>query len=272
MFLKNRRTQMEIPIQSIVINPDQPRKIFLDRELEELSTSIREFGVIQPIIVKKMGDQYFLIAGERRLKASIMAGLEKIPAIIREADDKEVALIALVENVQRENLNFIEEASAYKSLMEEYGLTQSEIAKRVGKKQSTISNKIRLLSLPEDLLLALTNHQLTERHARALLKIPDDMQRKQILDKILTHGLNVKQTEKLIDDFLTKTEEEKRKSEKLRFINYRIYINTLKKAFSTIHEIEGGAEYFQEDKGDCLEVRIIIPKKPVNKCNKMVIS
>lgn len=261
MFSKNKNNQAEIPINLVVINPDQPRKVFLEQELEELSNSIREFGVIQPIIVKRMGGKYLLIAGERRLKASILAGLEKIPATVRDADEKDAALISLVENVQRENLNYIEEAVAYKSLMEEYGLTQGEIAKRVGKQQSTISNKIRLLSLPEQLRCALTEHQLSERHARALLKIQDDGQRKQVLDKIVAHSLNVKQSEKLIEDFLTKTEEERRKSEKLRYINYRIYINTIKKAFSTIHEIEDQAEYYQEDKGDYFEVRIIIPKK-----------
>lgn len=261
MFLKNKINQMEIAVDSVIVNSDQPRKIFLDQELEELSTSIKEFGVIQPIIVKRTGSKYLLIAGERRLRASIMAGLDKIPAIIRDADDKDAALISLVENVQRENLNFIEEAIAYKSLMDEYGLTQSEIAKRVGKKQSTISNKIRILSLPEDLRYALSEHQLTERHARALLKIANDDQRKQILNRIISHNLNVKQSEKLIDEFLTKTEEERRKSEKLRFINYRIYVNTIKKAFYSIHEVEDDAKYYQEDKGDHLEVRIIIPKK-----------
>jgi ParB family transcriptional regulator, chromosome partitioning protein len=261
MFSKYKNNQAEIPVELILINPDQPRKIFLDQELEELSCSIREFGVIQPIIVKRMEGKYQLIAGERRLRASIMAGMEKIPATVREADEKDAALISLVENVQRENLNFIEEAAAYKSLMQDYGLTQGEIAKRVGKQQSTISNKIRLLSLPEELLVSIKENQLSERHARSLLKISDNVQRKQVLDKIVAHNLNVKQSEKLIEDFLTKTEEEKRKTEKLRFINYRIYINTIKKAFSTIHEVEDAAEYYQEDKGDHYEVRIIIPKK-----------
>ncbi|NLT48942.1 MAG: ParB/RepB/Spo0J family partition protein [Clostridiales bacterium] len=252
---------MEIPISSIVTNPGQPRKVFPDQELEELCNSIREFGVIQPIIVKKTGAQYILIAGERRVRASALAGFEKIPAIVRDADEKDMAFIALIENVQRENLNYIEEAMAYKRLMDEYGMTQSEIAKRVGKQQSTISNKIRLLSLPEEMREALTENQLTERHARAILRIPDGAQRKQILERIIDHSLNVRQSEKLIDDFLKKTEDERRRAEKLRFINYRIYINTIKNAFNTIHEVETEAKYYQEDKGDHLELRIIIPKK-----------
>jgi ParB family chromosome partitioning protein len=261
MFLK-KPDQMDIPIELISANPDQPRKVFEDKELLELRDSIREFGVIQPIIVKRDNKgQYIVIAGERRLKAAGLAGLKKIPAIVREADEKDSALLALVENVQREALNYIEEAAAYKRLMEEYGLTQSEIAKRVGKQQSTISNKIRILSLPEDIQQVLAENQLTERHARALLKVTDEAVRKQILGRIVEHNLNVKQTEKLIEDVLKKQEEEQRKGEKLRFINYRIYLNTLKKAFSSISEVEKNAKFYMEDKGEFLEVRILIPKK-----------
>lgn len=253
---------MDIPIELISTNPEQPRKVFEDRELMELSDSIREFGVIQPIIVKRDNKgSYIVIAGERRLRAATLAGLKKIPAIIREADEKDAALLALVENVQRENLNYIEEAAAYKRLIEEHGLTQTEIAKKVGKQQSTISNKIRILSLPEDIQKVLAENQLTERHARALLKVTDESVRKQILGRIVEHNLNVKQTEKLIEDVLRKQEEEKRKGEKLRFINYRIYLNTLKNAFSSISEIEKNAKFYQEDKGDYLEIRITIPKK-----------
>lgn len=261
MLRKFKNYSNEIPISLIDTNPGQPRKIFPEQELEELSSSIREYGVIQPIIVKKSEGRYLLIAGERRVKASLLAGLEKIPAVIREADSKDMALIAIVENVQRENLNYIEEAMAYKYLMDEYGLAQGEIARRVGKGQSTISNKIRILSLPEDIQRALTDNNLSERHARALLRIIDDEQRKRILKRIVDHSLNVRQSEKLIEDFIAKTEEERRKAEKLRFINYRIYINTIKKAFMSVQEAEKDAKYFQEDKGDYLELKILIPKK-----------
>ncbi len=260
MFLR-KIDQMEIPLEFICTNPDQPRKVFEDKELLELCDSIREFGVIQPIIVKRDSKgMYVVIAGERRLRAASLAGLKKIPAIIRDADERDAALLALVENVQRENLNYIEEASAYKRLMDEYGLTQTEISKRVGKQQSTISNKIRILALPPDVRKLLAENQLTERHARALLKVDNERIRKLILNRIVEHGLNVKQTEKLIEDVLAKHEEEKRKGEKLRYINYRIYLNTLKKAFTSISEVEKNAKYYQEDKGDYLEVRIIIPK------------
>jgi len=212
MFLK-KGDQIELSIDLITTNPDQPRKVFDENELSDLCDSIKEFGIIQPIIVKKdTKGLYILIAGERRLRAATMAGLKKIPVIIREADEKESALLAIVENVQRQNLNYIEEAAAYKRLMEDYGLTQNEISRRVGKQQSTISNKIRLLALPLDIQIVLAKNQLTERHARALLKVTDEKVRKQILDKIIGHGLNVKQSEKLIDDVLAKQEEEKEKA------------------------------------------------------------
>lgn len=260
MLFKNTNAVIDIPIDSIDLNPDQPRKVFNEQDLEELSLSIKEFGVIQPILVKKVGSRYLLIAGERRLKASLLAGLNKIPAIVRNAAPKDMAFIAIVENVQREDLNYIEEALAYKCLMDEYGLSQWEIAKRVGKQQSTISNKIRILSLPQDIRDALTENKLSERHARALLRVKDDNHRQTILKRVIDNSLNVRQSEKLIDDFIKKTEEDRRKIEKLRFINYRIYVNTIRKAFSTIQDVESNAKYSQEDRGDYLELKIIIPK------------
>jgi ParB-like partition proteins len=269
MFMK-KSDHMELPIELICANPGQPRKVFEEKDLLELCDSIKEFGIIQPIIVKKDNKGlYILIAGERRLRAASLAGLKKVPVIIREADEKESALLALVENVQREGLNYLEEAAAYKRLMVDYGLTQTEISKRMGKQQSTISNKIRLLSLPPDIQRVLVDHQLSERHARALLKVTNEKLRGQILSRIIEHSLNVKQTEKLIDDVLTKQEEDIRKKEKIRFIHYRIYLNTLKKAFSSISEIEKNAKYTQEDKGDFFEIRIIIPKNE-NKTNVAV--
>lgn len=260
MFLK-KTDQMELSIEFIHANAEQPRKVFENRELLELRDSIIEFGVIQPLIVKKRGkDDYLLIAGERRLRAATMAGFKKVPAVVREADEKDVALLALVENIQRESLNYMEEAEAYRKLMEDYNLTQVEIAKRVGKRQSTISNKIRLLSLPEDIRKVLAENQLSERHARALLKIADESLRKQVLQRIVAHGLNVKQSERLIEEIMQKRETERRKEDKVKYINYKIYLNTLKKAFSAIQEAERKAEYRQEDKGEYLEVTIIIPK------------
>ncbi len=266
-FMFNKKN-IDVSIDLVNLNPDQPRKVFNEEELLELADSIKEYGVLQPIIVSKSRDgEYFLIAGERRLRASKLAGLSKIPAIIREADSKDIALIALVENVQRENLSYIEEAIAYKRLMEDFGLSQMEISKRVGKQQSTISNKIRLLSLPDDIQEMLIGNQLTERHARALLKLDDGVLRKKVLERVIANNLNVKQTERLIEDVLNKKQEELRKAHKLRYINYKIYINSIRKAFDQIKDAESNAKYYQQDLGDMLEIKILIPKNA--SCNKV---
>lgn len=252
----------DIPVDIIEVNPDQPRRIFGEDELMELTESIKEYGVIQPVIVKKNGEgTYTLIAGERRLRASILAGLVKIPAIVRDSCDQDSAIIALVENVQRENLGYMEEAQAYCRLIEEYGMTQSEIAMRVGKKQSTISNKIRLLALPEDIQEELIANRLTERHARALLKLTDDELRRYVIERVVSHGLNVRQTEKLIEDILVKQQEEQRKKNKISYISYKLYLNTIRKTFNEIFQVENGAKYTQEDRGDYFEVKITIPKQ-----------
>ena len=251
-----------LPIEKIIANPEQPRKVFKKEELEELSNSIKDYGVLQPILVRRMEQGiYSIIAGERRYRASCQAGLTEIPAIIQNLEEEQAALIALVENVQREDLNYIEEAKAYKKLMDDFKLTQAEIAQKVGKQQSTISNKIRLLTLPEDILELLTVHGLTERHARALLRIEEENNRTKIIDKIVKNNLNVKQTEKLIEEFLEGQAEQKRKKQKVNYISYKIYVNTIRKAFSQIKEIEKDVVFSQEDKGEYLEVKITIPKK-----------
>ena len=202
-----QRKSIELPIDSVCANPDQPRKYFAEEELMDLKNSIAEYGVLQPIIVKKdKSGFYFLIAGERRLRAAKLAGLTKIPALIKDFGDKDAALISVVENVQRENLSFIEEAYAYKRLIDEFGLTQGELAAKIGKRQSTISNKLRILTLPPDIQEKLIESKLTERHARALLKITDENIREKVLQRVIANSLNVKQTEKLVEEFLLKEE------------------------------------------------------------------
>lgn len=249
----------------ISVNPNQPRTDFEDEMLDELCESIKEFGIIQPLIVKKIDrEKYELIAGERRLRAAVMAGLTNVPVIIREADEQQSALIALIENVQREDLSFLEEAKAYKKLMEQHGLTQTIIAQKVGKKQSTISNKLRLLALPEEIQKMITEYKLTERHARALLRIEDEDVRRYVIERIIKNNLNVTQSEKLISDIINKRESSRNSAERIRFINYRIYVNTVKKAFETIFESEKNAQFFQEDKGEMVEMRILIPKRAAN--------
>lgn len=252
---------VQIPVEMIIPNPEQPRKIFTDTELEELTCSIKEYGVLQPLLVKKTeGKKFILIAGERRLRASKLAGLSRVPVIIKELAEPEAALISLVENVQREDLNFIEEARAYKKLMEDFNLTQGEIAKKVSKQQSTISNKIRLLTLPEELQQLLLQNKLTERHARALLKLSDEGDRKKVLNRVIDNNLNVKQTEKLVEDFILSKEKAIRKKNKINYISYKIYLNTIRKAFNQVKTVEKGAKFIENDQGDFMEVKILIPK------------
>ncbi len=259
-----RQEIISVDMTRILANPQQPRKVFYDEAIEELSGSIKEYGVLQPILLKEAEGGYLIIAGERRYRAAQMAGLKKIPAIIRPMEDQQAALISLVENVQREDLNFLEEARAYKKLMDDFGLTQTEIAEKVNKKQSTISNKIRILALPEDIQEKIVANKLTERHARALLKLQDEEDRIKVTERVITNNLNVKQTEKLIDDILSKKEEALHKINKINYISYKIYLNTIRKAFGQIKEMEKNAKMSQEDKGDFLEVKIILPKN--NRC------
>ena len=256
------RKTTEIPIDMIKANDQQPRENFGEEQLMELRDSIKEFGILQPLIIKKQDDgRYMLIEGERRLRAASMAGLNKVPAIIKDATEEEAGMIALVENIQRENLGYIEEAKAYRTLMEKYGISQMELSEKLGKNQSTISNKIRLLSLPEDIQEILVDNKLTERHARALLKVEDDNSRMGILEKVLKHGLNVKQTEKLLDDYFKQRELKERERNKIRHISYKLYINTLKRAFNDMELEKKGATFSQEDLGNDLRVTIVIPKE-----------
>ena len=256
------RKTTEIPVSMIRTNKQQPRQIFGEEQLIELRDSIKEFGILQPLILKKQSDgAYLLIAGERRLRAAAMAGLDRVPAIIRDADEEEINLIALVENIQRENLGYIEEAKAYKNIMEKYDMSQMELSEKLGKNQSTISNKIRILTLPEDIQEMLAENRLTERHARALLKIEDNRIRKVILDKVIKHGFNVKQTEKLVEDYLTQKEQQERDINKVRHISYKLYLNTLRRTFNDMELNKKGATFRQEDVGSSLKITITIPKE-----------
>ena len=256
------RKTTEIPVSMIRTNKQQPRQIFGEEQLIELRDSIKEFGILQPLILKRQSDgEYLLIAGERRLRAAAMAGLDRVPAIIRDADEEDINLIARVENIQRENLGYIEEAKAYKNIMEKYDMSQMELSEKLGKNQSTISNKIRILTLPEDIQEMLAENRLTERHARALLKIEDNRIRKVILDKVIKHGFNVKQTEKLVEDYLTQKEQQERDINKVRHISYKLYLNTLRRTFNDMELNKKGATFRQEDVGSSLKITITIPKE-----------
>lgn len=249
-----------VNVNDIRKNPNQPRKKFDEEAIMDLARSIEKVGVIQPINLRKVGNNFELIAGERRLLATIKAGFDKIPAVVIEVTDHQSAVLALIENVQREDLDFIEEAYAYKTLIEKYDITQKEVAIRVGKSQSTVSNKLRLLKLDDNLLTNVAENGLTERHARALLRIKEEDLQKEILDEVLRKDLNVKQTDVLVNRRVNEhTKKKKRMNTKFK-INTSIYVNTIKKAFQTIIDTGIDAKYEKEDKGDHIEVKIRIPK------------
>lgn len=252
-------------IQINLIRPNnyQPRRYFNQDALLELSQSIKEYGVIQPISVRKNGEKFYeLVAGERRLRASQLAGLQEIPAIIVDMRDNESAVVAMIENLQREDLNYIEEAEGYYNLIKEHGLTQEELAERIGKKQSTIANKLRILKLPENIKERLIKEGLTERHARALLKVDDEKLQNKILDKIIKNNLNVKKTEELIEreinNYKNNTKKEKKNSQNYKWsISPKIIVNTIKQ----IMDKSGvQAEYVAREKDDCMEIVVRIPK------------
>ena len=255
---------MEIPIEDIVPNPYQPRRVFSQAALEELSNSIKSYGILQPITVRERDGKYELVAGERRFRAAKMANLEVVPAIINNMTDESSAVLALLENLQREDLNFIEEAMGYENLIKEHSFTQQQLAEKLGKNQSTIANKLRILRLPTEIKIKLVENDLTERHARALLKLPNEELIKEVLEKIVKNELTVRKTEKLIKDILEELEapqELDKKSNVKGTMGIRIYLNTMKQAFDAIIGTGIKAKYNEVDKGDYMEVVVRIPKK-----------
>lgn len=251
-----------LEIDLIDANPFQPRKAFSDDGIRELSDSIREIGLIQPISVRSKEDgRYELIAGERRLRACKLAEIAEVPSIIVKMEDMESAVVALVENLQREDLNFIEEAEGYQRLIDDHGFSQKDIAQQIGKNQSTVSNKLRILKLPPVAKDLLVQNQLTERHARALLKVESDELKIKAIKQVIKNDLNVKKTEQLIETYNVLQKEEKRKSQRIfSKINYKIYVNTIKQAYQAILDTGFNAEYKEREKDDYIEVVVRIPK------------
>lgn len=214
---KDEENVQEIDIKKIVANEKQPRRGFDESKLEELADSMKQHGVLQPVILRKKGNKYELVAGERRWRAAAKAGIEKIPAIVRELNDSDVMEIALIENLQREDLNPIEEAMAYKSLMDDFGLTQEELSKRVGKSRSQIANTVRLLNLDKEIQDLVYENRLTAGHARALLSIQDSKERLKLANMISKEALSVRQTEQLVKKLVD--ERSKAKKHKPKEIN-----------------------------------------------------
>ena len=255
---------INLDVNKVIPNKNQPRKIFDDKALEELSQSIKSYGIIQPITVRKIYDDiYEIVAGERRFKAAKLLNMETIPAVVIEVREEESAAMALIENLQREDLDFIEEAMAYEKLIEDFGLNQTQLAEKLGKSQSTIANKMRILKLPENFKQRLREGGLSERHARALLKLDDEEILLSVIDKVISKDLNVSQTEKLVNSIAEDINEKKKRDKRYvrNFINYKIYINTIKNAYKEIVKTGIDAEFEQNESDEYIEIKVKIPKK-----------
>ena len=247
----------QIDIEKIKANENQPRTIFDDEKIAELATSIKENGLIQPLIVRKYNRNYQIIAGERRYRACKLAGLKTVPCIIKDIDDKQMDTYAIIENIQREDLTPIEEANAYKTLIDTYGMSQTELANKVGKKQSTIANKLRLLKLSDEVKDALKSKQITERHARAMLSLQPEKQ-EEVLHEVIDKSLNVKQTETLIIK-PPKIKKKNKGTVKAVSRNFKIAINTINQATDLI--LKSGVEVTSETEENDDEYVIILRVK-----------
>lgn len=257
---------VKVPISQIFPNPYQPRKTFADEALADLCASIKEYGVLQPLLVSPADDgRYMLIAGERRLRASRLANLTEVPVIISDYTSQQIAEIALIENLQREDLHFLEEAEGYEQLMNEFHLTQEAMAARVGKKQSTIANKLRLLRLTAPVRKVLVEAGLSERHARALLKLDDDAKRLEVLAVVVEKNFSVRQTEDYIARLFDAGDKEKEKKRRMVIVNdVRIYLNSIKQVVNSIKDVGIPVNMEQTMEGDevIISLRIKNQKKP----------
>lgn len=228
--------EASLPIASIVTNPDQPRKSFDETQLSELSDSIKQNGVLQPILVRKKGDKYEIVAGERRYQASKLAGLKEIPAIVREIDDAEVFQLALIENLQRSDLTPIEEARGYRQLLDTKGLTQEELAKILSKSRSAIANTLRLMDLPREVQDMMEEGQITAGHARAILAVPSEEGRIKLAQKVVAENLTVRQTENLAPLFSVTRDEIKPKNPTPQY--FKRAARTLRQALDTTVKVK----------------------------------
>ena len=255
-------------VDDISPNPVQPRKSFEPEALGELSASIKNYGILNPLTVRLRGGKYELVAGERRLRAARMAGLREVPCILLDVNMEDAGLIALVENLQRRDLDFIEEAAGISQLIRMFGMSQEEAARRIGKSQSAVANKLRLLKLPQDILDSLRQNGLTERHGRALLRLPTDEQRREALNYIIDNGLTVAATDAYIDALLSgpeelqETEMKEKEKPKRTFVlkDVRVFLNTLTRSIDLMKQGGIDAGFRREETDDSLILTISIPK------------
>lgn len=251
---------VDIPIDFVKPNPNQPRRHFDSQELTSLAKSISQDGIIQPLTVRRVEKYFELISGERRLRAGKIAGLKTIPCIIVDISDKRSAILALIENIQRADLNFFEEAEAIALLIQEFNITQEETAMRLGMAQPTIANKLRLLKIPPHERAMIFNNKLTERHARALLKINDETKRREVLNYIIENNLTVDATEKYIKSFEEKEKiEESYKKRSPILKDIKLFFNTVDKAVKVMQLAGVDAEVKKQKHDGLIEYTILIP-------------
>ncbi len=263
---KEKQVQRVVLIETALIVPNrsQPRTVFSDEELASLADSIRENGILQPINVRKCGVNYEIVSGERRLRAAKICGLESVPCIIIEADDEKSAVLALIENIQRRDLSYFEEALAIEKLISYYGLTQEEAANRLGKAQSTIANKLRLLKFSDAERNLLIKGNITERQARALIRLDEQKLRIRALGEIIMNHLGIEQTEQLVESMLCNdkceavAEKKKTNPKKFLFPVPRLYINSINKIVKNMKEANINCETVTNRVGDCFEYTIKI--------------
>ncbi len=249
----------EIAVEKIVANPNQPRSNF--REIESLSNSIQQLGLLQPLTVRKVEDGWELIAGERRFRACQMLGYTHVPCLVKEVSSEDSALLALVENIQRENLDYMEEARALQHILQQYKLSQEELSKQLGKSQSAIANMLRLLRLSDPVIEKLRQGHCTQRHARALLKLPEEKQRLEVLEKVISKGLNVQQTEELIEDYLL--EPSPKKGKQIFIVkDVRLFLNSINKAVDLMKSTGIPMDYQKEDFEEDIILTIKVPRNP----------
>lgn len=248
-----------IDISKLQVNKNQPRKNFDDDKIAELAQSIKTNGLIQPLVVRKYNNGFQIVAGERRYRACKQAGITRVPCIVKMYSDQEVEAMAVIENIQREDLSPLEEAIAYKALMENQKLNQSELAKQIGKSQSTIANKLRLLRLSDDVKFSLDNKQITERHARAMLSLEESYQQ-EVLREVLKKELNVKQTESLVSTIELKSKLPKKvvKGEMPQLV--KVAVNTIKQATDLIKQSGVSVKQNFQDNDDEYIITIKISK------------
>ena len=249
-----------LPVEDISPNPDQPRRVFSQPELEELAASIRALGVLQPLTVRRREGQWELVAGERRLRAAKLAGLSQVPCLSVQVDSQSSSLLALVENVQRRDLDFWEEALALRQILDTYHLSQEELARRVGRSQSAVANKLRLLKLPDEALALLRAHGATERQARALLRLDSPERQLEAAEQVAARGLTVAQTEALVEQLLG---DSPRRRKKPTFIlkDVRLFLNTLSRSLELVRSAGVDARCRRQDTDDEILLTIRIPRR-----------